>query len=61
MSRFKEGDIVRHVLDRDGETYEVVRVDEWFPDTILVVRNITGEYLSSGTFKIEADQARKLH
>jgi len=61
MSQFKEGDIVRHVLDRDGETYEVVRVDEWALNTVLVVRNITGEYLPSGTFKIEADQARKLH
>ncbi len=55
---FHEGDFVRHVLDRELETYEVVRVEQWPLSTVLVVSNVTGELDPRHTFKVEADQCR---
>lgn len=54
MSQFKEGDFVRHKLDKDN-LLEVVRVDDWWLDPQLIVRDASGEYDPSHTFKVSAD------
>ena len=48
-----------YVVPRSGDgRYAVVRVEEW-GDRVLVVRDATGEYPPSHTFKVRASTMRK--
>ena len=51
-----EGDYVRHRAAPDLGLLEIVRVEHW-DQTVLVVRDATGEYDPRHTFKVKAGEA----
>lgn len=60
MTRWREGDYFRHIAYPDL-LGEVVRVEDWGGGSpVLVGRDATGEFSPGQTFKVPADQVRKV-